>query len=386
LRYSRRLDSLPQYPFAKLDSIIREKKRRGVDLISFGIGDPDLPPPEFVNDELRQALKTPGSHNYPSSEGESFFRKAVAEWYRRRFHIELNPDSEVCALIGSKEGIANVIRAFVNPGEIVLTPNPSYPVYEHGAALLNDAHPRPFNLGDTKGFRPDLENIAKEDFKFLFLNYPNNPTAAVVDKVFLQQVSRLASEKGGLICYDNAYSELTFKGYKAPSILQVSGGMDVAIEFHSCSKTFSMAGYRIGFAAGNSEIIKGLKAVKSQVDSGPPKFIQHAAARALLSYVNSDPPKEVLDRLSIYEKRFSILINGLKDIGYNASMPLGTFYLWLNVGEKSESFASKLLEKDVVVTPGTAFGSEGDEYVRFSLTVPEASIEKALVRIQNAVR
>jgi len=385
LKYSRRLDSLPQYPFAKLDSIVREKKARGVDLISFGIGDPDLPPPDFVNEELRQALKTPGSHNYPSSEGESFFRKAVAEWYRRRFNVELNPDTEVCALIGSKEGIANVIRAFVNPGEQVLTPNPSYPVYEHGAALLNEAHPRSFNLRDTEGFRPNLENIAKEDFKFLFLNYPNNPTSAVVDKDFLQQVSGLADEKGALICYDNAYSELTFKGYKAPSILQVPGGMDVAIEFHSCSKTFSMAGYRIGFAAGNPEIIKGLKAIKSQVDSGPPKFIQQAAARALLSYVNSNPPKEVLDRLSVYERRFMILTNGLKEIGYNASVPLGTFYLWVNVGENSESFASKLLERDVVVTPGTAFGSEGDGYVRFSLTVPDISIEEALVRMRDAL-
>lgn len=386
MKFSNRLNSLPPYPFARLDSIIREKRRSGVDLISFAIGDPDLPPPKFIEDELQQAIRKPGSHNYPSSDGERFFREAVAEWYWRRFDVELDPETEVCAVIGSKEGIANVIRAFVNPGETVLTPNPAYPVYEHGAALLNGAKPQLFDLKESEGFKPDLDMIANEDFKFLFLNYPNNPTSAVADLPFLEKASKITSEQGSVLCYDNAYSELTFRGYKAPSILQAREGKDVAIEFHSCSKTFSMAGYRIGFAAGNSEIIKGLKGVKSQVDSGPPKFIQHAAARALLSYRKTEPPEEVRDNIAIYEKRFVTLTQGLNDIGYKTSMPLGTFYLWANVGVDSEAFATKLLEKDIVVTPGTAFGTRGQGYVRFSLTVSDTSIEKALARIRDVAQ
>lgn len=383
MRYSNRLNSLPPYPFAEMERMMSEKRRKGIQLISFGIGDPDLHPPEFVNRAIIDGLRIPGSHNYSSSEGEQFFREAVVEWYQKRFGVSLDPNTQVCALIGSKEGLTNIVRSVVNPGERILVPNPSYPLYQQGGGLLNEVVPVDTILSHEKEFKPDLDKISKANFRLLFLNYPNNPTGTVIDVKFLEKIVKSVEDKDAYICYDNAYSEITFNDFRAPSILQVNSAIDKTIEFHSCSKTFAMTGYRIGFAVGSKDLINGLKSVKNQIDSGSPKFIQYAAAEALNQYSRSIPPKEVLEMVKNYEKRLHLLVNGLRTIGFNAKMPLGTFYLWLKVDDDSNSFASRLLDEGVVVTPGIGFGSGGEGYVRFSATVPEEQIERALEMMKS---
>ncbi|MBM3897357.1 MAG: aminotransferase class I/II-fold pyridoxal phosphate-dependent enzyme [Thaumarchaeota archaeon] len=386
MNYSRRLSALPPYPFAEMEKVIAEKQSGGEEIISFGIGDPDLPPPKFVLDAMMKALKMPGMHNYSSSEGEKFFRDAVAEWFEQRFNVRINPDTQVCSLIGSKEGLANFTRAILNPGEKIVCPNPGYPVYRQAASILNDNVPIDTLLNAKNGFKPDLDYIAEHDFSCIFLNYPNNPTGAVADSSYLKRAFDICREKGAYMCYDNAYSEMTYGGFKAPSILQVDKNMESSVEFHSCSKTFNMTGYRIGFAVGNEDLIKAIKKVKNQIDSGAPKFIQYAAAEALKQYSKGIPPKETRNTIAMYEKRLGLLVNGLRKLGYKAEMPLGTFYLWVYVNEKSKEFASKLLDHGVVVTPGPAFGSGGEGYVRFSLTVDEKLVRRALEKIELAVK
>ena len=386
MNYSRRLSALPPYPFAEMEKVIAEKQRKGEEIISFGIGDPDLPPPKFVFDAMVEALKMPGMHNYSSSEGEKFFRDRVAKWFEERFNVKVNPDTQVCSLIGSKEGLANFTRAILNPGDKILCPNPSYPVYRQAASILNDNVPIEVLLESKNGFKPSIEEIAEQDFSCMFLNYPNNPTGAAADAVYLKKALDICREKDAYLCYDNAYSEMTYGTFKAPSILQVDKDMERSIEFHSCSKTFNMTGYRIGFAVGNEDLIRGMKKVKSQIDSGAPKFIQYAAAEALKQYSNGKPPKETRDIIALYEKRLGLLVNGLRRLGYKAEMPSGTFYLWVNVDGSSNEFASKLLERGVVVTPGPAFGSGGEGYVRFSLTVDEKLVKRALEKIELAAK
>ncbi len=386
MNYSRRLSALPPYPFAEMEKVIAEKQRKGEEIISFGIGDPDLPPPKFVFDAMAEALKMPGMHNYSSSEGEKFFRDGVAKWFEERFNVKVNPDTQVCSLIGSKEGLANFTRAILNPGDKILCPNPSYPVYRQAASILNDNVPIEVLLESKNGFKPLIEEIAEQDFSCMFLNYPNNPTGAAADAVYLKKALDICREKDAYLCYDNAYSEMTYGTFKAPSILQVDKDMERSIEFHSCSKTFNMTGYRIGFAVGNEDMIRGMKKVKSQIDSGAPKFIQYAAAEALKQYSSGKPPKETRDIIALYEKRLDLLVNGLRRLGYRAEMPSGTFYLWVNVDGSSNEFASKLLDRGVVVTPGPAFGSGGEGYVRFSLTVDEKLVKRALEKIELAAK
>ena len=284
---SDRVKRLPPYLFAELEKIISEKRQQGIDLISLSIGDPDLPPPPFVLEALREESSNPKNHNYSFSQGESYFRESVAEWYKKRFGVNLDPKREVIALIGSKEGIANFSRAFVNPGDRVLVPDPAYPVYANGSTLLSDGIPVTMPLLEENDFKPNMESLNLNGVKMIFLNYPNNPTGSITSKDELKIIVDLAREKNVIICYDNAYSEITFDGYRAPSILEVNGAMDVAIEFHSCSKTFNMTGDRIGFAVGNSELIDGLVKVKSQIDSGPPVYVQKVATKALQSYSNT---------------------------------------------------------------------------------------------------
>jgi LL-diaminopimelate aminotransferase len=386
MNYSRRLSALPPYPFAEMEKVIAEKQRNGKEIISFGIGDPDLPPPKFVLDAMVKALKIPGMHNYSSSEGEKFFRDAVAEWFEQRFNVRVNPDTQVCSLIGSKEGLANFTRAILNPGDKIICPNPGYPVYRQAASILNDNVPIDVMLNAKNGFRPFIDDIAEYDFSCMFLNYPNNPTGAVADEPYLKKVFAVCRDKDVYLCYDNAYSEMTYGKFRAPSILEVDRNMERSIEFHSCSKTFNMTGFRIGFAVGNEDLIKGVKKVKSQIDSGAPKFIQYAASEALKQYSNGSPPKETRNTIAVYEKRLGLLVKGLRKLGYKAEMPLGTFYLWLDVNGKSKEFASKLLDHGIVVTPGPAFGSGGEGYVRFSLTVDEKLVKRALQKIELAVK
>ncbi len=375
---SNRITSLPEYPFARLDEIIRARKKKGQKVLAFNIGDPDLPTPSFIVDELASAIRSAEYQGYSSSDGEGWFREAVAGWYSKRFDVRLDPDSEVCALMGSKEGLINVARAFVEEGEKVMVPDPGYPVYGIGGSLLLGAKPKARLLTRKNGYRMNLRTEDLKGVKLLYVNYPHNPTGAVANRKDLEAMVEAAKESGTLICYDNAYSEMTFGSYIAPSILQIDADKEVSLEVHSCSKTFAMTGYRIGFAVGNRDAIRGLKAVKSQVDSGPPKFIQRAAKVALDSYSSSRRPKEVEASMKIYRRRLEVLAQGLERLGFEAHPPEATFYLWQGVGGGSADFAAKLLRVGVVVTPGTAFGRGGEGYVRWSVTRPTEVIKEAL--------
>jgi LL-diaminopimelate aminotransferase len=352
IELAERVGRIPPYIFADLEKIISEKQREGINLISLSIGDPDIPPPPFVLEAFREESSNPKNHNYSFSQGEPDFRQSVADWYKGRFGVDLNPKNEVIALIGSKEGLVNVARAFVNPGDRVFVPNPAYPVYANGGTILSEGVPVPMPLLEKNGFKPDLESMDGKNAKIMFLNYPNNPTGSVMDKDLLKRVVEYAEENNTIICYDNAYSEITFDGYKAPSILEVDGGKDVAIEFHSCSKTFSMTGDRIGFAVGNSQVIDGFLKVKKQVDSGPPIYIQKVAAKALKSYVNGEPPEYVKKIAKTYSDRRCMLVNGLRALGLKCVKPLATFYVWVECGGRSMKFTAKMLEAGVVTVPG----------------------------------
>jgi len=380
-----RVKRLPPYFFAELEKIINEKRKQGVDLISLSIGDPDLPPPPFILEALKEESANPKNHNYSFSQGEPYFREAVAEWYKKRFNVDLDPKREVVALIGSKEGIANISRAFVNPGDRVLVPDPAYPVYANGSTLLSDGVPIAMPLLEENDFKPDVESLNLDGVKMVFLNYPNNPTGSVMTKDELKAIVDLAREKNVIVCYDNAYSEITFDGYKAPSILEVDGAMEVAIEFNSCSKTFNMTGDRIGFAVGNSELIDGLVKVKSQVDSGPPVYIQKVAAKALESYSDGEPPEYIKWMNSVYAERRNLLLSELREVGLEVKKPLATFYVWAKCGGSSMGFAAKLLEEGVIVAPGVGFGKYGEGYVRFAVTQPKDRIEEACRRIRRAL-
>ncbi len=288
--------------------------------------------------------------------------------------------------MGSKEGIANVGRAFVNPGDRVLVPDPGYPVYANATTILNDGVPISTPLLAEHDFKPNFDNIDTTGVKMMLLNYPNNPTAATADEAFLKEAVDFATDKDIILCYDNAYSEICFDGYKAPSILEIDGGMDVAVEFHSCSKTFNMTGDRIAFAVGNKQLIAGLTKVKSQVDSGPPVYIQKVAAAALGSYVSDEQPRFLTDLNETYRERRDVLVKTLCEFGYKCAKPKATFYVWVDCKGDSVVFATKLLDAGVAVTPGIGFGGYGEGYVRMALTQPVERIKEACTRIANVVK
>jgi LL-diaminopimelate aminotransferase len=380
-----RVKRLPPYLFAEIEKAIKEKKAQGVDLISLSIGDPDLPPPPVVIDALKEEAANLKNHNYSLSQGEPEFRQAVAAWCKKRFRVDVSQD-EVIALLGSKEGLANIARAFVNAGDCVLVPDPSYPVYNNGSTILNDGIPVPMPLLQESGFKPDFKSLNPEKVKMMFLNYPNNPTSATADKKFLKHAVEFARENNIILCYDNAYSEISFDCYKAPSILEIDGAKDVAVEFHSCSKTFNMTGDRIAFAVGNKQLISGLAKVKSQIDSGPPVYIQNVAAKALATYKSDKPPDFLKENNRIYAERRDVLVDRLCSIGFMCDKPKATFYVWLNCKSSSIEFATKLLSAGVAVTPGIGFGEHGENYVRFSLTQPKERIVEACKRIAVLLR
>ncbi|MCW4044447.1 MAG: LL-diaminopimelate aminotransferase [Candidatus Bathyarchaeota archaeon] len=383
VEFADRVKRLPPYLFAEIEKTMKQKKAQGVDLISLSIGDPDLPPPPFVIAALKKEVANLKNHNYSFSQGEPDFREAIAGWYKKRFRVDLNPD-EVIALMGSKEGLANMGRAFVNAGDRVLVPDPSYPVYNNSSTILNDGIPVAMPLLRENGFKPDFDAIHTEKVKMMFLNYPNNPTSATVDKSFLKEAVEFARDNNIILCYDNAYSEVTFDGYKAPSILEIDGAMDVAVEFHSFSKTFNMTGDRIAFAVGNKQLINGLTKIKSQVDSGPPVYIQKVAAQALESYTSSELPDFLKKNNHVYAERRDMLVNCLCSMGFNCEKPKATFYVWLNCKAPSMEFANKLLNVGVVVTPGIGFGAHGENYARIALTQPKERIKEACSRIASA--
>jgi LL-diaminopimelate aminotransferase len=381
IEFSDRVKRLPPYIFFEIEKILEEKKRAGQDIISLSIGDPDLPTPQFILNALKEESAKPENHGYSNSKGEREFREAVAEWMKERFGVGVNPETEVTALIGSKEGIAHLSRAFLNSGEKVIIPDPGYPAYLNSAAILNEAIPVFMPLLAENSFLPEPDFIASSNAKMMFLNYPNNPTGAVVEKRFLKEIVEVARDNNIIICYDNAYSEITYDGYKAPSILEVDGAMEVAVELHSFSKTFSMTGDRVGFAVGNKSLVEGIVKVKSQIDSGLPKYIQYVAVRALKSYVNGEPPEEVKANVATYCDRVKFLAEKLNGIGLKCEIPKGTYYVWARCGGDSMETAKKILNMGVAVTPGIGFGKHGEGFLRFSATRPIKEIEEACKRL-----
>lgn len=382
MRLAERLLKMPPYPFAELEGKVERRRKRGEIVLDFTIGDPDLPPPDFVVDAVVKSARSSEFRGYSTSRGERWFREAVADWFSRRFGVDVDPESEVCALIGSKEGLANITRAFVSRGDRVLCPEPGYPVYANGAALLSEGIPVPLRL-KPPSYLPTNFPGTEEGAALMFLNYPNNPTGAVVDKAELKPVLEYVETTMTPLCYDNAYSEVTFRGFEAPSILQVVGIDLPVVEFHSLSKTFSMTGMRIGFAVGNKDIISALAKVKSQVDSGPSKISQHAARTALESY-SSGIPKYVLAMRREYERRLNSLASGLRDLGLDARSPRATFYLWHSVPYSSTEFCANLDSLGIFVTPGKGFGQSVEGFVRWSVTVPAEDIERALEMMDNS--
>jgi len=383
IRKARRIDELPPYLFAEIDRRKREALSRGVDLIDLGIGDPDIPTPPVIVEKLMESASKPVNHRYPNSSGMAEFRAAVANWYKARFDVNLDPTKEVVSLIGSKEGIGNMAVAFVDPGDVVLVASPCYPVYHIGTAF-NGGKNYFLPLKKENAFLPDLEAIPAEiarQAKLLWINYPNNPTAAVADKAFFERVVEFANKYNVIVCHDAAYTEMGYDGYRPMSFLQVEGARDVGIEFHSLSKTFNMTGWRIGMAVGNPELVTGLAQAKSNLDSGIFQAIQEAGIKALrLGDQIVEPSRK------IYQERRDVLVEGLRAVGLDCEKPRATFYVWVSCpkGLSSAAFTTKLLEEaGVVTTPGNGFGDAGEGYVRFTVCVDKERLREVAERIRR---
>lgn len=379
---SKRLKKLPPYLFTEIDRAKRRLKDKGADLIDLGIGDPDQPTPAHIVEALYQAAQEPSNQHYALDLGLERLRVSIANWYRERFGVKLDPQSEIQPLIGSKEGIAHIPLAFVNPGEAVLVPDPCYPPYKTGTILAGGI-PYSLPLLSRNDFLPDFRKISPrilQKARIIFLNYPNNPTGAVCGRDFFAEAVRFARRNNLIVCHDAAYSEISFGGYRAPSFLQSEGAKDVGIEFHSLSKTHNMTGWRIGWACGNREIISALGKVKTNVDSGIFQAIQIAGIAAL------EGNQTHISRINrIYEERRNGLVEGLGDLGWQIKKPRATFYLWAPLPKREKSsleFARLLLEEaNVVATPGVGFGETGEGYMRFALTTSQERIKEAVERI-----
>ncbi len=380
-----RVKDLPPYLFATIDKMKQDAVKKGVDLIDLSIGDPDMPTPKHIVHKMKKAVDNPAHHRYPSYEGMPSFRQAVADWYKKRFNVSLDPKTEVLSLIGSKEGIGHMPLAFIDPGDVVLVPSPGYPVYPVATLFAGgESHIMP--LLDKNNYLPDLTAIPKsvlKKAKLMFVNYPNNPTSAVASRAFYKEVIAFAAKNNIIVCHDAAYSEIYYDNKKPLSFLQIPGAKDVGIEFHSLSKTYNMTGWRIGFAVGNAKAIFGLGKIKTNLDSGIFQAVQEAGIEAL----NTDD--SVLEKIrNTYQARRDVLFSGLKEMGFDVRKPQATFYLWAKVpkGFNSSSFVSHLLEKTGVLgTPGNGFGAPGEGYIRFALTVSAKRMKEAVERIEKAL-
>ena len=377
-----RLKKLPPYLFKEIDRKKAEVRSRGVDIIDLGIGDPDLPTPPHVIEALKKAAEDPANHRYPSYSGMGDFKEAVAKWYQERFGVELDPDTEVASLIGSKEGIAHFPLAFVNPGDVALVPAPAYPVY-HIATMFAGGESYFMPLLSENRFLPDLNAIPDKIIsraRIMFINYPNNPTSAVADLEFFRKVVEFARNNNILVCHDAAYTEMAFDGYRPPSFLAADGAKEVGIEFHSLSKTYNMTGWRIGFAVGNREAIDGLGAIKSNIDSGVFQAVQMAGIEAMRGDQSC-----VTDMVQVYSRRRDLMVKGLQDVGFEVESPRATFYLWIKVpeGYTSSDLTERMLEDaGLVVTPGNGFGEPGEGYFRIALTQKRERLAEAVQRLK----
>ena len=381
MRFARRISQVPPYLFVQISRKIAEKRAQGIEVISFGIGDPDIPTPDYVTSALQQAALDPPNHRYPESEGLPEFREAVAEWYKRRFGVSLDAESEVLSLIGAKEGIGHVALCFLDPGDVALVPDPGYPVYSVGTLFAGgESHLMP--LLEENGWLPDLDAVpgpVADKAKVLWLNYPNNPTGATAELDYFDKVVAFAKRHDVAVMHDACYTEVAYDGYRPPSFLQAAGAKDVGVEFHSLSKTYNMTGWRLGMAVGNREIIERLMIVKSNLDSGVPQAIQRMGIEAM-----GRPLDSVDGRNAVYQRRRDMIVGVLRDIGLRLEPPRASLYIWARVpeGYTSTDFSERLLEeRDVLVSPGTGYGEYGEGYIRLSVTVPDEDLAKALDRI-----
>ena len=385
IKISERLKNLPPYLFLEIDRRKRRAREEGRDIIDLGIGDPDEPTPQFIIDALNEAVKDPSTHRYALDAGLSELRQEIAVWYKKRFGVSLDSGDEVLLLIGSKEGIAHMPLAFINPGDAALVPDPCYPPYKSGVIFCG-GRIELMPLLEKNNFLADIGAIDRttaKKAKLMYLNYPNNPTSACADLKYFEGVAKFAAKYNIITCHDAAYTELAFDGYEPPSFLSAKGAMEVGVEFHSLSKTFNMTGWRIGFVVGNKEIVSAIGKVKSNIDSGIFTAIQRAGIVALKNYDNY-----IGSLKAVYQKRRDILCDGLNSIGWTVNKPKATFYVWSGCLEGFDSIrlAKHLLDKaDIVATPGVGFGPNGEGYVRFALTVSQGRLKEAIERIKKVI-
>ncbi len=383
MQLAKRFENLPPYLFVGISKKIAEKRAQGEDVISFAIGDPDIPTPQNIIDRLCQAAQDPANHRYPESDGLPQLRQAISSWYQRRFGLAFDPDKEVLPLIGSKEGIGHVALCFIDPGDLALVTDPGYPVYSMGTMFAGgECFFLP--LTEDNDFLPDLDRVPTEvaqRARMLWINYPNNPTAAVADIDFFEKVVAFAKRHNLAVCHDAPYTEVAFDGYSPPSFLQAPGARDVGMEFHSLSKSYNMTGWRIGMAVGNAGMVDALMKVKSNIDSGIPQAIQYAAIEALLGDQSC-----IAEHNAIYQRRRDLVVKTLTKIGLRLKPPMASLYVWARIpeGYTSLDFCTKLLdETSVVVTPGSGYGKYGEGYIRVSLTTPDDRLEEGLARLEK---
>lgn len=385
MQFAQRLEKIPPYLFAQINCKTDELIAKGVDIINLGVGDPDRPTLAHILEAMHEAIDDNSTHNYPPYQGIDEFRQATAKWMERRFGVTgLDPTKEIISSIGSKESIHNTFLAFVEPGDYTLIPDPGYPVYRT-STIFAGGQTYTMPLKAENNFLPDIHHIPEEvaqKAKLLWINYPNNPTGAVATMDFLAELVNFCRYYDILLCHDHAYSEMAYDGYKPPSILQIPGAKDIAIEFHSLSKSYNMTGWRIGFVVGNSIGIKGLSQVKTNVDSGVFKAIQRAAIAA---YSTSEAQLQSL--VSVYQRRRDIIVQGLQSLGWSIQAPQATLYVWVPVpqGYTSMEFTSLLLDKcGIVVPPGNGYGSQGEGFFRIALTISEQRMQQAIQRMYDA--
>jgi LL-diaminopimelate aminotransferase len=380
---AKRLQQLPPYLFARIEQKITEAKAKGVDVISLGIGDPDRPTPDHIIEELIKEARNPANHQYPSSVGMMSFRESVAQYYKSRFNVNLDPKTEIVSLLGSKEGIAHISLCYIDQGDVNLVPDPGYPVYGIGT-LLAGGEPYIMPLKEENGYLPNLDAIPAEvasRAKIMFLNYPNNPTGAIATPEFYEKAIAFAKKYDIIICHDAAYQDIMMDNYRAPSFLEFPGAKDVGIEFGSLSKSYNMTGWRIGWAAGHPKVVEALGRIKSNIDSGVFQAIQYAGIKALTG------PQDCTEAISkVYQERRDIIIDGFNSLGWNLKKPKSTIYVWAPVpkGYNSITFAEHVFEKTgVVVTPGNGYGEYGEGYFRIALTVEQEKAQEAIQRLKD---
>ena len=381
MNLAKRLDKIPPYLFVEINKKIAAKKAQGVDIISFAIGDPDLPTPDYIVERLCKSARNPVNHRYPETFGLPELCQAIAKWYRGRFNVDVDPAKEVLPLIGSKEGIGHMSFCLLDPGDVALVPDPGYPVYSVSSLLAGgEVHYLP--LTESNDFLPDIDNIPAEMLKkakVLWICYPNNPTGAVADPAFFQKVVEFARKHNIAICHDAPYTEVAFDGYRPHSFLEIPGAKEVGVEFHSLSKTYNMTGWRIGMCVGNHTMVDALFRFKSNLDSGIPQAIQEAAIEALLG-----PQEGIEARSKVLQARRDKIVDALQQLGLKVLRPRASFYIWARVpqGYTSVQYVAELLDKaGVAVTPGTGYGQSGEGYIRLSITQPDTRFDEGVKRL-----